>query len=175
MKKLINFFFKKRDYEVKFCGRISINHHTPFQHWFIENVSEPIDSFFYGIRNFNFYYDIVYKQYKRLLKNKRFVAYDSWNLDYSLAEYIVPRVLWLMNNKQGVILTLLKDSGYNIKDGNPTKEEFDKAYNCQKEILWEIAKSFATYRLNTVSDSDKDKAFRKGTKLLFKYYYLLWD
>ena len=176
MKKLINFFFKKRDYEVKLCGRvIDTNHHTPCQHWFIENILEPIDAFFCRIRNFHFYYDIIYNQYKRFLNNKRIVAYDSWNLDYSLAEYIVPRVLWLMNNKRGVILTLLKDNGYDIKSGNPTQEEFDRAYNCQKEILWEIAKSFSAYHLNTISDSAKDQAFKQGTKLLFKYYYLLWD
>ena len=191
--KIFDFFFKKKVYRDEwFTIAKQLNMaiepsyiETPFVHWLRVKIYEPVERFFYKVTTFNFKYDILYKKVylKWFLNNPSFIAYDSWNLDYSMVDFLVPRILWLIKNKHGIPVGIIEECQENgiIKKQNTkgvhlSDEDESEVIKYMNDTLYEIAKNLVAFkRLSGKLDINCDDKFNNAMDLIKKYYPCLWD
>ena len=87
---------------------------------------------------------------------------DSWNLDNSIACYILPRLVWLRDTTHGYPSEFVKE-----KDG---AKEWEK-------ILNEMIYGFYLYvsKDSALWDDDEKKIWLRAKCWFIKYYSNLWD
>ena len=148
-----------------------------------------IEKFYYRLRNFNFKYDFLYnKLYKKMLSCPMFVQFDAWNLNSNLTDYIILRLLWMVQHSNGCPVI------GEFEDKVAVNEGYKNGYDKWIETLWEICKGLACHRLmdsnwyfNKIKKHECDLQYyrefnnalherhQKALELLVKYYYNLWD
>jgi len=115
----------------------------------------------------DFKYDILYNKLYKSFISKLFIKYDTWNLDIALCDWLIYRLLYMINHHHGYPVGIIDQA---IERGLITKEAVDDINNAsvQDKVsavcddiwcdeLYEIAKGLASY-----------KAIDKYTKRFYK-------
>ena len=180
--KILDFFTKKKTYEW-------IHGHTyeetEFQHWLCNSWIYSVYVWLDNIKDFSFKYDFLYKKIYLRLQNKLAVSFDSWSLDNNFIDYLIPRILWLKEHKNGVSVQILEECAEKgiISNNyrNLSNDDIEKAYKYQQEILFDIAKGLACNHIieNTFPTSEKlielENKINEAFDLIKKYRTILWD
>jgi len=177
MLKIFDFFTKK----VQYTDFIIPYSETRFSHWFYNSWIYTIYLKINELSKMSFKYDILYKYIYLKLQNRLAVPYDSWSLNCNVVDYLLPRIIWLKDNKHGVSMILVEECIKNglIKNSKHLSEaDFQICYSYQQEILWEMAKGLAcehlieSYKYDTEQlEARVDEAY----DLIKKYRYVLYD
>lgn len=171
MSKIVDFFKKKETHQCDFGGTYES---TKFKEWYYNSWFFDVECLFTRLKDFSFKYDFIYKYVYLKLQKTIAVEYDAWNLNDNMVDYLIPRIMWLVNHKHGVSSDFLNSS-----------DNLDGCYETQQNELFELAKCLANYRLlekqfnNYIDNPDNlkkyDEKINQGFDLLKKNKYNLWD
>lgn len=123
------------------------------------------------------------KKAKKFYNKWDFRFEDTWNLDYVLSLYMLPRIAYLRDNHCGYPgeLATYDENGKLIENGNDKWIEIlDKIILALDHIVDEyIDDSKLPYWINDSIDKEKMKQWNEevdeGLELLGKYFRGLWD
>jgi len=123
------------------------------------------------------------KKAKKFYKKWGFRFEDTWDLDYVLAMYMLPRIAYLRDNHAGYPgeLAVLDDNGQVLLDGNDKwLEILDKIILALDHIIDEYGDdNKLPYWIKGSFDREKleqwDEEINEGLELLGKYFRSLWD
>lgn len=101
---------------------------------------------------------------------------ETWNLDYTLAEYLVPRLMYLKKSKQGIPYNVTYDIEKKFKKIKDKDKLFQLAEAEWNDRLDAMIAAFNIIK-NNGSDltSDDQDAINKGLDLFRKHFQDLWS
>lgn len=179
--KLFDFFFKKEIY--KDCLGFHQTR-TPFMRWFENNWIYSVYCQITRLSEFNFKYDVLYKRVYLKLQKYLAIPYDCWSLDYTLVDYLIPRILWLKDNKNGInqisIQECVEKGLVTNKYRHLAEDDWKTVYQYQQEVLFDIAKGLACFHLlDKTINPERIKMYEERVDEAFdmikRYRGLLWD
>ena len=138
--------------------------------WWKEYIYYPIYRFFdNGISPMTWWYRL--KRFAVFL-TKGFDPKDTWSLDTALAKWILPRLKYLKDNKQGCPFIDGFEEVY--KNNDASEEEWEQIYNAWDEIMSKMILAFELTLTDSSEEEDEEK-IKEGMKLFARYYRNLWD
>ena len=137
----------------------------------------------YGIPNVNFTLDIEDRGLRHKFKKQRlergFDNTELWNLDYTLAEFLLPRLKAFREQTFGC-------PGCFVDDYEPYEDGMDKWYAILDEMIWALETYIkcedSDFKYNGKSYYDMtreemialDEKINNGLNLISKYWRCLW-
>lgn len=117
--------------------------------------------------------DKRYKHYAKQLKKTGFCDTELWSLDYTIASFILPRLIRFKKIKHGFpIFNECYDKGdVNLSDKQSSTKNEELWNSCLDKMI------FAFTEISTdKSDFDRDdKLIQEGLDLFAKHFRGLWD
>lgn len=100
---------------------------------------------------------------------------DIWSLDYSLSEWIVPRLKMLRETKQGCPFIDGFDEIYSNPDA--TEDEWEQIYKAWDEIMGKMILAFELVIKDDHGEErlKNEEKIEEGLKLFARYFRNLWD
>lgn len=114
--------------------------------------------------------DKNYKKSKKFHKKNGFYYEETWNLDSSIAAFVLPRLIYFRDNFQGVPLDYCtyEEDGYTVTNMTEAVENWKKDIATMIEAFYYIIK-------DDYNDKKHKDIIKKGLKLFSKKFQNLWD
>lgn len=165
-----NEFLKLSNEETEDClGKIGINNYVydnkecEFRFADMAQFLSPKDP--YGIKNVNFSCidenDVIWNGMKQERLERGFDSSECWNLDNTIARFIIPRLEVFIED----------NAGY---PGNMTPEQWDNILNQILEAFKLYIDEDDVFNLTQEERNKRDKKIGKGLKLFAKHFSGLW-
>jgi hypothetical protein len=129
-----------------------------------------------GYPKWRWYHTYLYRLFGYAPSQKKKIhidPWDTWSMDYTLAQIVLPMLLQLAKEKHGSPMTDLEDVPFELR-GDHEDDVHDRWDWIMKEMIYAF-----DAKVNDIDEwefsEEKSKRIQNGFRLFGKYYTGLWD